>query len=94
MPPELKTIFVLAFMNPATLLAGYWLGRHSDQPQKIAVAAFMAAIAGTAFVVVTMYFGFAAWQPRLIAGVFIASMLLGALYASLGYWTRQHRDPS
>lgn len=93
MPPELKEILVLAAMNPATLLTGYWLGRHADQPQKIAIAAFIAAAAGTAFVLLVMWFGFAKWQPRLIAGVFIASAILGVFWSSFGYWTRKYRSP-
>ena len=93
MPPELKDILILAIMNPATLVAGYWLGRSSDQAQKIAIAAFIAAIAGTIYVWLLMYLGFSAWRPRLIAGVFIASAMLGAGYAGFGYWTRRFRSP-
>lgn len=93
MPPELKDVLLLAIMNPATLAVGYWLGRSSDQAQKIAIAAFVAAIAGTIYVWLLMYFGFAAWKPRLVAGVFIASAILGAGYACFGYWTRRFRGP-
>ena len=46
MPPELKDVLLLAIMNPATLAVGYWLGRSSDQAQKIAIAAFVAAALG------------------------------------------------
>ena len=39
MPPELKDILLLAIMNPATLAAGFLIGRRADQAQKIIVAA-------------------------------------------------------
>lgn len=93
MPPELKQILLLAFVNPATLLAGYWLGRHADQVQKLAIAAFIAAAAGTFYVWLLMRFGFVESQPRLVAGVFIASAILGGLWSWLGYSTRPYRKP-
>ncbi|MFM9942732.1 MAG: hypothetical protein ACKVP7_24920 [Hyphomicrobiaceae bacterium] len=91
MPPELKDILLLAVMNPATLMAGYWLGRRADQVQKLVIAAFIAAIVGTIYVWLLMRFGFFKSQPRLVAGVFIASALLGGGWSWLGYWTRRHR---
>lgn len=93
MPPELKQILLLAIANPATLAAGYWLGRRADQIQKLVVVAFAAGAAGTVYVWLLMRFGFAAAQPRLFAGVFIASAIVGGLWGWLGYWTRGYRRP-
>lgn len=91
MPPEVKVILLLAIMNPVTLLAGYWLGRKADQAQKVVIAAFIAAMAGTVYVWLLMKLGFAENRPRLIAGVLVASGIIGLAWSGLGYWTRRHR---
>ncbi len=91
MPPEVKEILLHAIMNPVTLLVGYWLGRKADQTQKLVIAAFIAAIAGTIYAWLRMQFGFAEPRPRLIAGILVASCLLGFAWSWLGYWTRRYR---
>ena len=91
MPPELKEILMHAIMNPVTLLAGYWLGRKADQVQKLVIAAFIAAIGGTIYTWLRMKFGFTPDEPRLIAGILVASGLMALIWSGLGYWTRQFR---
>lgn len=92
MPPELKSVLLLAAMNPATLVVAYWLGRRADQRQKIVLAAFAAALAGTVYTWLLMRFGFIDARTRLLAGVFVASAPMGIVWAALGYWTRSHRE--
>ena len=84
-PPELRDVLMLALANPATLGVGYWLGRRADQPQKIAVAALVAGVAGTAFAWLAMRTGLTEAKPRLLAGALVASVLAGAGWAWLGY---------
>ena len=91
MPPEVQDILLLAIMNPATLVVGYWLGRRADQMQKLIIAAFAAAFAGTFYAWVLMRFGFTAAQPKLLSGIFIASGVIGLAWSWLGHWTRRHR---
>lgn len=93
MPPELKQILLLAMVNPATLAAGYVMGKRANQLQKLVVAAFVAGAAGTFYVWLLMRFGFVASEPRLIAGIFIASAVTGGLWSIFGYWTRRYRRP-
>lgn len=84
-PPEVKEVVVLSVMNPGTLLAGYLIGKRASEPQKIVVAAFAAGIAGVAFAWLLMMTGLTAPKARLFSGIFIASCLLGAGWAWLGY---------
>jgi peptidoglycan biosynthesis protein MviN/MurJ (putative lipid II flippase) len=92
MPPEVKIILMHAIMNPATLVVGYWLGRKADQVQKVVIAAFIAGLAGTVYAWLIMKLGFAENRPRLIAGVLVASGIMGIVWSWLGHWTRGHRD--
>jgi hypothetical protein len=88
-PPELEQIFVLSVMNPATILVGFLLGRRADQKQKIAVGAFGAGVAGTAFAGLLRSLGYTQLQPRLLAGVFVLSFVLGMVWAWIGFVTRR-----
>lgn len=89
MPPELKTILLLSILNPAALIVGYLVGRRADQPQKILIAGFVAGIAGAVFVRLAMAVGLTSAHPRLIAGILIASALVGTLAAWIGWRTAQ-----
>lgn len=90
MPPDLKDVLLLAFMNPATLAAGFLLGRRADQIQKIVLAVFVAGIAGTLFAWLLMVTGLFAPKVRLLGGVFVASALFGMIWAWIGYATRSN----
>ncbi len=92
MPPELKDILLLAIMNPATLAAGFLIGRRADQAQKIIVAGFAAGIAGVLFAGLLMLTGFFPPKVRLLSGVFVASFLAGLVWGWIGFATRR-RDP-
>ena len=93
MPPDLKDVLLLAFMNPATLAAGFLLGRRANQIQKIVLAVFVAGIAGAMFAWLLMVTGLFAPKVRLLSGVFVASALFGLVWAWIGYATRSQAAP-
>ena len=88
MPPEFKDVLLLAIMNPATLAAGFLIGRRADQAQKIVLGAFVAGIAGVLFVCLLMATGLYPPHVRLLGGVFVASAVAGVIWAWVGYATR------
>jgi len=92
MPDAIKDVLMLALLNPATVLVGYWLGRRADQPQKAIVAGFAAGLAGTAFAWLLMTLSVTPPRHRLLAGVLILATLAGVAFAALGQWTRRHRS--
>ncbi len=93
MGPELQAdvplleVALYAVFNPATILVAAWLGSKADQTNKLLIAAFGGAIAG----VVVLYFAalLRIWEGptlgRAAAGVFVASLLPGWIYARIGY---------
>lgn len=91
LPPELKAILMLSLLNPGTIGAGYLIGRRADQLGKLVVAGFAAGIAGTLFVRFLLWFGVDMAEPRLFAGVFVTSSLMGLVWGWLGYRFRPAR---
>jgi hypothetical protein len=89
MPQELKDVLLLAIMNPGTLAAGFLIGRRADQAQKIIVGGFAAGIAGVLFAYLLMVTGLHPPDVRLLGGVFVASALMGLVWAWLGFTTRR-----
>ena len=92
LPPELKDVLLLSIMNPATLAAGYMIGRRADQVQKVVVAAFVAGIAGVVFAGLLMLTGLYPPKVRLLSGVFVASAIAGIAWAWVGYVTRPRNE--
>lgn len=95
MPPpvDLTALLLIALLNPAVIAVALWMGSRADEWQKLPVAAFAAALAGSVPVYFATWLGIAA-LPRLgraAAGVFIAQCVFGLLWAGLGYWYRQRR---
>jgi zinc transporter ZupT len=86
-PVELKAVLLTALLNPAVAVVAFWLGCRSDQWQKLPVAAFAAALAGSGLVYVAVRAGVpgVAGVGRAAAGVFIAEFLLGLAWAGAGY---------
>src|SRR5262245_29287682 len=86
-PVDLKAVLLTALLNPAVPLVALWLGRRADQWQKLPVAAFAAALAGSALIYVGVRLGMpaVAGVGRAAAGVFIAQFLLGLAWAAAGY---------
>lgn len=88
MPAPIRTILLLALLNPAAWAVGAMLGRRADQPQKVVIAGFVGGLAGAAFAWALMAVGLVAPAYRLLAGVFIASAAVGTLGAWIGWRTK------
>ena len=69
------------------------MGWKASQPQKIPIAAMMAAIAGMALVglVGRLPLGISLGHERAAGGMFIALLLIGLVWASLGYYAARRR---
>jgi hypothetical protein len=91
MPPiDLKVVLLTALLNPAVPVVAFWLGRRADQWQKVPVAAFAAALAGSLLIYVGVRLGVpsVAGVGRAAAGVFTAQLLFGLAWAAAGYRLR------
>jgi hypothetical protein len=83
-PVDLKSVVLVALLNPAVIAVAFWMGRNADQWQKLPVAAFAAALAGRLNVVGLSGLG------RAAAGVFTTQFLVGLAWAYLGRrWGRR-----
>jgi len=91
-PFDPLALVIIAALNPAVLIVGFLMGRAADQPQKLVVAAFVAALAGSALV----------WLAALVhvvparglggeAGLFVLQFILGLGWALIGYATQRRR---
>jgi len=80
-------VVLTALLNPAVIVVAFWMGRNADQWQKLPVAAFAGALAGSIIVYLAVRVGIArvAGVGRATAGVFIAEFLFGLIWACLGY---------
>jgi hypothetical protein len=87
MPVDLNVVLLTALLNPVAIAVAFWMGRSADQWQKIPVAAFAASAAGTAAVYVAARLGVpgVARTVRAEAGIFIAQLVLGLVWAAAGY---------
>jgi hypothetical protein len=86
-PVALSAVFLTALLNPAVVIVALWLGRRADQWQKLRVAAFAAALVGSAFVYLAVLVGLpgVSGVGRATAGVFVAEFLLALLWAALAW---------
>lgn len=88
-------ILLVALLNPVAIAVAFYMGRDANQWQKLVVAAFASACAGFLFLYVLIYFriviakGFGA--PT---GVFVVQVLLGLIWAYIGYRFRPSNRPS
>jgi hypothetical protein len=85
-PVDLKAVLLTALLNPVVIGIAFWMGRNADQWQKLPVAAFAAALAGSVLVYIAAQFGVAGvdnvgWAA---AGIFTAQFLFGMAWACLG----------
>lgn len=88
-PPDLTDVLLLAAVNPATVAAGYYLGRRANEKQKLVLAPFVAGIAGALFALILMKTGLYEQKIRLLAGIFVASAVLGTGWAWLGFTAKR-----
>ena len=90
-PVDLQAVLLTALLNPVVVVVALWLGRRADQWQKLPVAAFAAALAGSVAIYLAVWIGGrgVAGVGRAAAGIFIAQFLLGLAWAWVGYRTRR-----
>lgn len=90
----LLSIILYAVFNPATVVVAFWLGRNADQLGKLILAAFAGAIAGIAvlYLGAILGIGSAPTLGRAAAGIFVASLIAGLIYARIGYAFRPKVD--
>lgn len=91
LPPELWDVLTLSFMNLGSILAGFFVGRRADQPQKIVVGAFASGVAGVVFAMLIMALGWSEVRTGSLAGVFVLCFLFGVAWTWIGYISRKPR---
>ena len=86
-PVDLAAVILTALLNPAVVVVAFWMGRNADQLQKLPVAAFAAALAGSLLTYIAVRLGLSgrASVGRAAAGVFIAQFVFGLVWAYLGH---------
>jgi len=85
-------IVIIALLNPVVIAIGLLMGRSADQPQKIPVAGFAAALAGSVAIWIV------AWLRIMPtrgsgneAGIFVLQFLLGMGWTAIGYYVVKPR---
>jgi hypothetical protein len=86
-PVNLTAVVLTALLNPAVAIVAVWMGRQADQWQKLPVAAFSAALVGSALVFIAVYVSLpgVVGVGRATAGVFVAEFVFGLAWAALAY---------
>ena len=86
-PVDLTAVILIALLNPAVMVVAFWMGRRADQRQKLPVAAFAAALAGSVVTYIAVRLGVTgvAQVGRAAAGVFTAQFVFGLVWAYVGY---------
>ncbi|CFX01516.1 conserved membrane protein of unknown function [Candidatus Filomicrobium marinum] len=91
-PFDPVSVVLIGLLNPVAIAVAVLMGRAADQWQKLVVAAFASACAGSLFVWVLAFVGLL--PARGIggeAGVFVTQFILGLVWAWIGYrWLRKH----
>jgi hypothetical protein len=92
-PVSLGAVILAALLNPAVPLVALWMGRAADQWQKLPVAAFAAALVGSALFYIAVYLGMPGVRDvgRSASGVFVAEFLFALVWAALGFRIRSGR---
>ena len=87
--PQIDVLAVVlsALLNPAIPVVAFLMGRNADQWQKLPVAAFAGALAGSVLIYAAVRLGVkgVVGVGRAAAGVFIAEFVFGLVWAWLGY---------
>ena len=80
-------IAMIALLNPVVIAVGLWLGARCDQPQKLPIAGFAAAVAGIALVWVAAYLRlpYVGDAARAAGGLLVAQMVAGTIWASMAF---------
>lgn len=89
LPPQLWDVLTLSFVNLGTVLAGFFVGRHVDQAQKIVIGAFASGVAGVFFAGLLMALGLSEADSSALTGVFVLSCILGIVWTWIGFISRK-----
>lgn len=94
-PFDPVALLIIAVCNPAVIIVGLLMGRAADQAQKIVIAGFVAALAGSVLVWLAARFG--VLPARGVggeAGLFVLQFLLGMGWSAAAYfWVAQNSKP-
>lgn len=92
-PIDLKLVLLTALLNPVVIVVALWMAASADQWQKVPLAAFAGAVAGSIVIYLAVRLGITGISGvgRAAAGVFVAQFLFGLIWATLGYRFRRPR---
>lgn len=88
------TLVLIALFNPATMAIGFLMGRTANQPQKLVVAAFAAALGGFILYWLAAFVG--VFQVHAVGGeggLMVMQLLFGLVWACLGYFVFHAKSP-
>lgn len=86
-PFDPQALLLIAMLNPAVIAVAVMMGRSADQWQKLPVAGFVSALAGSALVWIAALIG--VLPARGIGGeggLFALQVLLGIAWAAVGFY--------
>lgn len=89
-PFDPQALVLIAALNPVVPIVAFFMGRRANEPQKIVLAAFVAAIAGSALVALAIFSGFLPVKGAGgEGGIFIVQLAIGLFWAWVGYKFRK-----
>jgi hypothetical protein len=84
------TLVLISLFNPAVIAVAFLMGRRADQWQKLIVAAFAASLSGFILYWLTAELGLLPIHALGgEAAILLMQLLLGFVWAGLGYWLRR-----
>lgn len=88
-----RWVILLAFLDPAVVAIGLWMGWHADQPVKVFLAGFLAALAGVALSFLLRFVGLSWFEGGWYFGGAHAffRFVAGVAWAALGFALRRMR---
>jgi len=84
------TLVLISLFNPAVIAVAFLMGRRADQWQKLIVAAFAASLSG--FILYWLAAELGLLPIHALGGeaaILLMQLLLGFVWAGLGYWLRR-----
>jgi hypothetical protein len=88
---QFRWVIILAFLDPAVVLIGLWMGWHADQAVKIVLAGFIAALAGVAVSFLLRFVGISWFEGEFLFGGAHAlfRFIAGIVWAVIGFTARR-----
>ena len=88
-----RWVILFAFLDPAVIVIGLWMGWHADQPVKVFLAGFVAALAGVALSFILRFVGISWFEGGYYFGGAHALFryVAGVAWAAAGYGARRLR---